>query len=130
MTRLTLADCFDPTGERFGVPTYPWRLAPDGLATRRQLRARGLRPGGQDVAAQLLRPRRRREPLTAYLYRVSLARPVRPMTPARWHAHAAMMRARRTCPHCRRDAGYVIPPSLGACAPCAYPDHSDAPRST
>jgi hypothetical protein len=38
--------CYDPTGALPGVPTYPWRLAPDGLATRRQLRARGLRPGG------------------------------------------------------------------------------------
>ena len=47
---------FDPSGARYGIPTYPWRLAPDGYATRRQLRARGLRPGGQDVAAQLLVP--------------------------------------------------------------------------
>ncbi|WP_345944453.1 RRQRL motif-containing zinc-binding protein, partial [Streptomyces sp. SID7804] len=52
------------------VPVYRWRLAPDGLATRRQLRAAGLRPGGQDVAAQIERPRRRRGPLVAYLYRV------------------------------------------------------------
>jgi hypothetical protein len=40
--RLTLADCFDPTGERFGMPTFPWRCAPDDHATRRQLRGRGL----------------------------------------------------------------------------------------
>ncbi|MFM9446911.1 RRQRL motif-containing zinc-binding protein [Streptomyces acidiscabies] len=119
--RLTLADCFDPAGERFGIPTYPWRMAPDGYATRRQLRVRGLRPGGQCVAGQILRPRHRREPLTAYLYRVDLARPVRPMTPGMWRAHAAMMRARRTCPACRRDAGYVIPPTLGACVTCAFP---------
>lgn len=37
--------CFDPTGARYGIPTFPWRYAPDGYATRRQLRARGLRPG-------------------------------------------------------------------------------------
>ncbi|MFE1888219.1 RRQRL motif-containing zinc-binding protein [Streptomyces microflavus] len=65
------------------LPVYRWRLAPDGYATRRQLRALGLRPGGQDVAAQLERPRRRRGPLVAYLYRVDRAKPVRPMTPAR-----------------------------------------------
>ena len=47
------AECYDPTGARYGIPTYPWRLAPDGLATRRQLRARGLRPGGQPIAAQV-----------------------------------------------------------------------------
>ncbi|MEU0780964.1 RRQRL motif-containing zinc-binding protein [Streptomyces sp. NPDC006173] len=121
MTRLRLSDCFDPAGERFGIPTYPWRHVPAdlGLATRRQLRVRGLRPGGQDVAAQILRPRRKREPLTAYLYRLDLARPVRPMTPGMWRAHDAMMRARRTCPECRRDAGYVIPPTLGICVSCA-----------
>ncbi|MGW2586148.1 RRQRL motif-containing zinc-binding protein, partial [Streptomyces virginiae] len=26
------------------LPVYRWRLAPEGLATRRQLRAAGLRP--------------------------------------------------------------------------------------
>ncbi|MET7603925.1 RRQRL motif-containing zinc-binding protein [Streptomyces avermitilis] len=126
MKRLALADCFDPDGERFGIPTYPWRYAPDDLATRRQLRIRGLRPGGQEIAAQILRPRRRREPLTAYLYRVDLARPVRPMTPARWAALAKANAARRRCPECGRDAGYVIPTSLGACVTCAYPEEQRA----
>ncbi|MFJ8541761.1 RRQRL motif-containing zinc-binding protein [Streptomyces sp. NPDC093586] len=111
------------------LPVFRWRLAPDGYATRRQLRARGLRPGGQDVAAQLERPRRRRPPLVAYLYRVDLAKPVRPMTPARWAALAAANRARRTCPECQRDAGYVIPAALGMCVTCAYPESSDSPRS-
>ncbi|WP_444971937.1 RRQRL motif-containing zinc-binding protein [Streptomyces sp. SAI-25] len=103
------------------LPVYRWRLAPDGYATRRQLRALGLRPGGQDVAAQLERPRRRRGPLVAYLYRVDLALPVRPMTPARRAALAKANAARRTCPACRHDAGYVIPTALGTCVPCAYP---------
>ncbi|MFF5876738.1 RRQRL motif-containing zinc-binding protein [Streptomyces californicus] len=97
---------------------YRWHLAPEGLATRRQLRAMGLRPGGQDVAAELHRPRRRRGPLVAYLYRIDHARPVRPMTPARTAALAAAMRARRTCPNCRTDVGYCIPRSLGMCVPC------------
>ncbi|MEY9488999.1 hypothetical protein RKD26_004793 [Streptomyces calvus] len=104
------------------LPVYRWRLAPDGLATRRQLRAQGLRPGGQDVVAQLERPRRRRGLLVAYLYRVDLAVPVRPMTPAKWAALAKANAARRTCSECGRDAGYVIPSSLGMCATCAYPD--------
>ncbi|WP_328735703.1 RRQRL motif-containing zinc-binding protein [Streptomyces bobili] len=104
------------------LPVYPWRLAPDGLATVRQLRARGLRPGGQDVVAQIERPRRRRGPLVAYLYEIDKAKPVRPMTPARWAALAKANAARRTCPECERDAGYVIPASLGMCVPCAYPD--------
>ncbi|MEU6069210.1 RRQRL motif-containing zinc-binding protein [Streptomyces sp. NPDC047082] len=104
------------------LPVYRWHMAPDGYATRRQLRARNLRPGGQDVAAQLERPRRRRPPLIAYLYRVDQAKPVRPMTSARWVALAKANRARRTCPTCRRDAGYVIPTALGTCVPCAYPE--------
>ncbi|MFJ7229705.1 RRQRL motif-containing zinc-binding protein [Streptomyces tendae] len=111
------------------LPVFRWRLAPDGYATRRQLRARGLRPGGQDVAAQLERPRRRREPLVAYLYRVDLAKPVRPMTPGRWTALAKANAARRVCPQCGTDAGYVIPASLGTCVTCAYPNPCDSPRS-
>ncbi|GAA2431073.1 RRQRL motif-containing zinc-binding protein [Streptomyces glaucus] len=103
------------------LPVFRWRLAPDGYATRRQLRARGLRPGGQPVAAQLERPRRRRPPLVAYLYRVEDAKPVRPMTSAKWAALAKANAARRTCPVCRRDAGYVIPAAFGMCVPCAYP---------
>lgn len=101
------------------LDVYRWRLAPDGLATRRQLRAMGLRPGGQEVAAELQRPRRRRGPLVAYLYRIDCAKPVRQMTPGRAAALAKANLARRTCPQCRRDAGYVIPISLGACVPCA-----------
>ncbi|MEU5794888.1 RRQRL motif-containing zinc-binding protein [Streptomyces sp. NPDC047813] len=104
------------------LPVYPWRLAPDGLATVRQLRALGLRPGGQDVVAQIERPRRRRGPLVAYLYSIERAKPVRPMTPAKHAALAKANQARRICPWCRNDAGYVIPVSLGMCTPCAYPD--------
>ncbi|MEU6893944.1 RRQRL motif-containing zinc-binding protein [Streptomyces sp. NPDC046557] len=104
------------------LPVYSWRLAPDGLATRRQLRAQGLRPGGQDVAAQVERPRYRRGPLVAYLYLVEHAKPVRPMTARKTAALAKANAARRTCPQCRTDAGYVIPASLGMCVPCAYPD--------
>ncbi|MFB6839529.1 RRQRL motif-containing zinc-binding protein [Streptomyces sp. NPDC056361] len=105
------------------IPVYRWRLAPEGLATFRQLRALGLRPAGQPVVAQLERPRRRRAPLIAFLYRIDLARPVRPMTPARWAALAKANAARQVCPECGRDAGYRIPVSLGMCVPCA-----DAPR--
>lgn len=117
---------YDPEGTRYGIPTYPYRLAPEGLATVRQLRVRGLRPGGQPVAAQLIW--RRRDGLgVAYLYRVDLALPVRPMTPGRWRAHAAMMRARRTCPACRTVQPYVISTALGRCTPCA--DTAPAPAA-
>ncbi|MGW7020853.1 RRQRL motif-containing zinc-binding protein [Streptomyces decoyicus] len=108
------------------LPVFRWSLAPDGYATRRQLRAQGLRPAGQDVAAQLERPRRRRGPLVAYLYRVDLAKPVRPMTPGKRAALDRAMTARRTCPNCRTDVGYCISRSLGMCIPCAYPDEQRA----
>ncbi|MCT9090496.1 hypothetical protein N4G70_16725 [Streptomyces sp. ASQP_92] len=117
------AKCFDPSGARYGIPTFPWKFAPDGYATRRQLRALGLRPGGQPVAGQVMRRSRRRQAgvSVAFLYRVELALPVRPMTSRKWGALALAMLARRTCPECQRDAGYVIPPSLGMCVSCAYP---------
>lgn len=123
--------CWDPTGARFGVPTYPWKYAPEGMATRRQLRARGLRPGGQPIQAQVMR-RSRRHPggvSVAYLYRLDQAAPVRPMTSRKWGALALAMLARRTCPNCRLDAGYCIPRCLGVCIPCAYPDHETARSS-
>ncbi|MFE9341334.1 RRQRL motif-containing zinc-binding protein [Streptomyces sp. NPDC007063] len=116
---------YDPDGTEYGIPTYPRRLAPGGLATRRQLRAQGLRPGGQPVAAQILW-HRYGQLRVAYLYRLDLAQPVRPMTPARWTAHEQMMRARRTCPDCRTQCEYVIPTSLGCCPHCAdQPAHTD-----
>ncbi|MFG2948838.1 RRQRL motif-containing zinc-binding protein [Streptomyces adustus] len=111
--------CFDPTGARYGIPTYPWRMAPDGYATRRQLRARGLRPGGQPVAAQLMViSRRHNTPRVAYLYREDLALPVRPMTSRKWGALALAMLARRTCPRCRLDTGYCLSTRHGICGVC------------
>ncbi|MFB6680263.1 RRQRL motif-containing zinc-binding protein, partial [Streptomyces sp. NPDC056390] len=67
-----------------------------------------------------------RGPLVAYLYRIDLALPVRPMTPAKWVALAKANTARRICPECRRDAGYVIPTSLGMCGRCAAPEEQCA----
>ncbi|MGW2366341.1 RRQRL motif-containing zinc-binding protein [Streptomyces sp. NPDC001667] len=119
----TFGTCYDPSGARYGIPTYPWRLAPDGLATRRQLRAQGLRPGGQDIAAQVMRANSRRGGVqVAYLYSVAGAKAVRPMTSRKWGALGLAMLARRTCPACRQDAGYCIPTSLGMCVTCAYPE--------
>ncbi|WP_329488559.1 hypothetical protein OG618_18175 [Kitasatospora sp. NBC_01246] len=111
---------WDPSGDRHGgMPTYPWRMAPRGLFTRRQLRAKGLRPGGQDVAAQVMWRSRYGGARLACLYRITLARPVRPMTPARAAALEKANRARRTCPACGHDAGYVLPAHLGTCLACA-----------
>lgn len=111
---------WDPDGARHGgTPTFPYRMVPEGFATRRQLRAQGLRPGGQDVAAQILwQSRKSRQPRAAYLYLVELALPVRPMTKRKAEALAKANQARRVCPECGRDAGHIIPKQYGACGRC------------
>jgi hypothetical protein len=97
------------------LPVYRYRQAGYGLLTRRQLNARGLSAAGAECVGEIRWRRGRR---VAYLYDPATARPLRPMTPGRWRSHRAMMRARRTCPRCRTDRGYVIPRSLGCCWPC------------
>jgi len=98
-------------------------MAPAGLLTRRQLAARGLRPGGQPVVAQVLwRSRRYHAPgsvRAAYLYDSQTAKPKRTATPAQLTAIAKACAARRTCPECRQDRGYTIPRCLGICLDCA-----------
>jgi hypothetical protein len=109
---------YDPAGDRYGIPTYPYRWAPAGLMTVRQLRAAGLRPGGQDPAAQILwRHKGRRR--VAHLYWRSLALPKRTATPAQLAAIARALEARRTCPTCGQVRPYYIPRSLGECNDCA-----------
>ena len=108
---------YDPTGRRYGFPTFPYRYAPDGLATRRQLRADGLRPNGCDPVAQILW-RHRKETRVAYLYRRDLAAPKRVASPAQRAVIDKMLRARRTCPHCGQLRDYYIPRRTGACLTC------------
>ncbi|MEW1738809.1 RRQRL motif-containing zinc-binding protein [Nocardia beijingensis] len=58
--------------------TFAWRAAPSHLKTRRQLRAAGLRPNGQDPAALMVRePTGRKRRLWAYLFDVGKAAPKR-----------------------------------------------------
>src|ERR1700741_2558637 len=97
---------YDPDGSRYGLPTYPYRWAPRNLLTVRQLRPRGLRPGGQQPAAQILWRRGLR---VAYLYDTALALPKRQATPAQLTALGAAMRVRRTCPSCGQEKAYCIP---------------------
>ncbi|EWM67797.1 MULTISPECIES: RRQRL motif-containing zinc-binding protein [unclassified Micromonospora] len=119
MSRIRAA-FHDPDGARYGIPTYWWRGAPPGYATRRQLTAAGLRPGGQPIAAQILW-KGVGGTRAAYLYRLDLAAPKRTATPAQRRAIAAALLARRTCPTCRHVRPYYIPRSLGECLACAYP---------
>jgi rubredoxin len=107
---------YDPTGERHGIPTYPYRWAPAGLLTTRQLRTKGLRPGGQHIAAQIIWRQGKR---VAYLYREDLAKPKRTATPAQQAAINKALRARRVCPTCHTEKTYYIARSLGECNDCA-----------
>jgi hypothetical protein len=106
---------YDPDGRRYGIPTYPYHWAPTGLLTIRQLRARGLRPGGQQPAAQILWRRGLR---VAYLYRADLALPRRQASPAQLAAIGKALAARRTCPACGTEKDYCLPRSTGQCNDC------------
>lgn len=107
---------YDPTGARYGLPTYPYRHAPEGLATVRQLRAQGLRPGGQHIAAQILWRQGSRK---ANLYRIDQALPKRTATPAQRAAIERALTARRTCSTCGHTKPYYIPRRTGQCHDCA-----------
>lgn len=100
------------------IPTYPWHAAPAGLATRRQLAAEGLRPGGSPVVGELQRRRRRgRQPLVAYLYEVAAAVPKREPTEGNRRAVDAMLAARRTCRTCGVMFEFCLPAGL-ICLAC------------
>jgi hypothetical protein len=113
--RGTFITFYDPTGARFGLPTYPYRYAPAGLATLRQLRAAGLRPGGQDIAAQILWRKGKR---VAYLYDIARAKTKRVATPAQLAAIQRALRARRICVSCGVEKPYYIPRRYGECLDC------------
>lgn len=108
---------YDPDGTRHGFPTFPYHCAPEGLATRRELRAAGLRPAGQPVIAQILW-RHKKNIRVAYLYRRDLAKPKRTATPAQLAAIGRALIARRTCPTCRQVKTYYIPRRSGECLDC------------
>lgn len=118
----------DPTS---ALLVYPWKQAPPGLATRRQLRAKGLRPGGQDPVAQI---ECRRGLRRAWLYRIDLALPKRTPTLAQEEALDKAMAARQTCPRCKRRYFHCLPlRTLGCCLEChdgtpAPPDSYIAPQ--
>jgi hypothetical protein len=117
-TRGIYTEFYDPGGQRYGLPAYPFKWAPLGYATARQLRARGLRPGGQQPVAQVLWKHRGKRRV-AYLYLVSLALPKRAATPAQLVAIGKALTARMTCPECGTWKSYCIPTSVGMCNDCA-----------
>ena len=114
----TYIEFYDPDGSQYGLPTYPYRWAPKGLLTRRQLTANGLRPGGQPVAAQIIWKHKGKRRV-AYLYQADAAKPKREATPAQRAAISSVLRARRTCPTCGTEQDYYIPLSAGECNDCS-----------
>ncbi|MEV1002810.1 RRQRL motif-containing zinc-binding protein [Nonomuraea sp. NPDC050202] len=115
MARRTRTRFWDPSGRRYGIPTYPRKKIPPHLRTLRQLAAEGLRPGGQGPQAQVLWCSRVPGPprvRAAYLYDVRLALPKRaPGQRTRTTAPKG-----RTCPECLTEA---IDRRLGVCPDCA-----------
>ena len=97
--RASTCSSTTPTAPGTASPPTPTAGHPKACYTIRQLRARGLRPGGQPVTAQILwnhHGTRR----VAYLYRADLALPKRQATPAQLAAISKALAARRTCPAC------------------------------
>lgn len=105
----------DPTGEIYGFPTYPWKLAPQHLMTRRTLAKAGLRKNRQDPVAQMLMPRYGGY-VIAYLYDSTKAAPRRPWTAAKQAAVQKAADSRKWCTICHAWVGYV--PRGGECNDC------------
>ncbi|MGV9758595.1 RRQRL motif-containing zinc-binding protein [Streptomyces tricolor] len=98
------------------LPVFRWRQADPGLATRRQLRDMGLRPGGQEPVARIECRGGKR---FAWLYRIDLAKPKLPMTLAKEAALDKAMAKRQTCGTCGRRYFHCIPlKTLGSCLEC------------
>ncbi|GAB2580308.1 RRQRL motif-containing zinc-binding protein [Kribbella endophytica] len=82
---------------RDGLPEFRRRQAPTGLATRRQLRDQGLRPGGQEPFARLTW---NRSDKFAWLYVEAKAKPKRTATEAQLAAIEKALAARKVCAEC------------------------------
>lgn len=110
--------CYDPEGEGHDRPTWPYGAAPAQLATRRQLAVVGLRPASSVPDAYLAYRAPGGCERIAHLWDVDRARPKQPHDAASQRKVAAMLRARRTCPHCGAAKDYYIPRRLGWCLDC------------
>lgn len=112
------------------IPVFKRLCAPQGLATKRPLRARGLRPGGQGPVAEV----EARGPRNGLLYEIAKARPVRSMTLAKEYAlDKAMAAGRPAAPAGSATNSYSRPPSPAAwsatTAPQPTPPPTPWPRS-
>ncbi|GAA1221116.1 RRQRL motif-containing zinc-binding protein [Prauserella alba] len=109
-------------GTHDGLPLLSYGIAPrDKLATRRQLRTMGLRPGGQEpVALMYFRCRAAGKLVFAELFLIERAKSVRPMTLAKHRALAKAMAARRTCRQCGELCEVELPRTNRVCEPCRF----------
>lgn len=98
------------------MPLFRFKFAPAGLATRRQLRALRLCPGGQEPYAVLLIRRNGRR--WAWLYRLDLARPSRTPSPLQLNALDKAMAERRRCRQCGVVQDYCVSVADGRCYEC------------
>jgi hypothetical protein len=114
--------CWPADGVYSGLPVFRFRSAPSGLVTRRQLRAEGLRPAGQDVTGWLAWGRHR-HPRWAALFRRDLAKPKRPMSPAQ-RAALAKANTARFARACARH-GHEFGPWLACTCDQTSADHQD-----
>ncbi|GAA1571730.1 hypothetical protein GCM10009789_26610 [Kribbella sancticallisti] len=103
-----------------GTPVFRFKWAPAGLATRRQLRALRMCPGGHEPYAVLVWRNGQR---WAWLYRLDLAKPSRVASPAQLNALDKAMEARRRCRLCGQVADHCIPTSDGRCVECMTGDY-------
>ena len=109
-------DLVDPHNPGDGsLPVFRWKQAGrTNLATHRQLRDMGLRPGGQEPVARI---ECRGGQRYAWLYRIDLALPKIPMTLAKEAALDKAIAPRQTCPGpCGRRYVHCLPlKTLGMC---------------
>ncbi|MCY0923564.1 MULTISPECIES: RRQRL motif-containing zinc-binding protein [unclassified Streptomyces] len=111
---LVDVDPYAPNEPEPTIPVFKRLCAPSGYATKRQLRAMELRPGGQAPIAEV----ETRGPKNGLLYEIAKAKPVRPMTLAKEYALDKAMAARQTCSTCGRRYFFVLPTSLNSCLEC------------
>ena len=100
---------YDPDGQRYGTAHLPLPLGTRRPAHHPPAARQGLRPGGQDIAAQILW-RHRKQRRVAYLYREDQAKPKR-------------------TPHPRSSRPSARPSGPGAPAPHAAPRSTTAYRA-
>lgn len=105
-----------------GLPAIPWGWAePSLLATRRQLRGMGLRPGGWSPVAVLAFQHTTpggRSVEYADLFLIARAVPKRIATAAQRTAIAKALAARRTCQLCGREQDYYLSTISRLCVRC------------